>query len=76
MLTDPPEHCAEFTMLVPGGLGVGSGWYIGEGGEYGGGAAGLGRVGVLTHCTNGVVHAGVTTLTFTGLIGDPLASAL
>ena len=49
MLTDPPEHCAEFTMLVLGRLGVGSGWYIGEGGEYGGGAAGLGGVGVLTH---------------------------
>ena len=62
-------------MLVLGGLGVGSGWYIGEGGEYGGGAAGLGGVGVLTRRTNGMVHAGVTMLTFTGLMGDPLASA-
>ena len=53
-------------MLVLGGLGVGSGWYIGDGGEYGGGAAGPGRVGVLTHHTKGVVHAGVTMLTFTG----------
>ena len=47
--TDPPEQCAgEFTMFVLAGLGVGSGWYIGVGGEYGGGATGPGRVGVLT----------------------------
>ena len=62
-------------MLVLGGLGVRSGWYIGEGGEYGGGAAGLGGVGVLTHHTNGVVHAGITMLMLTGLMGDPLSSA-
>ena len=38
-------------MFVLAGLGVGSGWYIGDGAEYGGGAAGLGEVGVLTHLT-------------------------
>ena len=63
-------------MLALGGLGVGSGQYIGVGGEYGGGAAGLGGVGVLTHLTNGVVYAGVTMLTFTGLTGDLLVAAL
>ena len=63
-------------MLALGGLGVGSGQYIGEGGEYGGGAAGLGGVGVLIRLTNGVVHAGVIMLTFTGLTGDLLVSAL
>ena len=63
-------------MLALGGLGVGSRQYIGEGGEYGGGAAGLGGVGILTCLTNGVVHAGVTMLTFTGLTGDLLVSAL
>ena len=73
---DPPEHCAEFTMFALGGLGVGSRWYIGKGGEYGGGAAGLGGVGVLIHLTNGVVQAGVIMLTFTGLTGDLLVSAL
>ena len=50
----------EFAILGLVGLGVGSGWYIGEGGEYGGRAAGLGGVGVLTRLTNGVVYAGVT----------------
>ena len=63
-------------MLALGGLGVGSGRYIGEGGEYGGGAAGLGGVGVLIRLTNGVVYAGVIMLTFTGLTGDLLVSAL
>ena len=53
-------------MLVLGGLGVGSGQYIGDGGEYGGRAAGPGGVGVLTCHTKGVVHAGFTMLTFTG----------
>ena len=37
-------------MFVLAGLGVGSVWYIGIGGEYGGGAAGPGGVGVLTQC--------------------------
>ena len=27
-------------MFVLAGLGVGSGWYMGDGGKYGGGAAG------------------------------------
>ena len=40
------------------------------------GAAGLGGVGVLTRRTKGVVHAGITMLTFTGQTGDLLASAL
>ena len=34
-------YCIFITLA---GLGVGSGWYIGDGGEYGGGAAGLGGV--------------------------------
>ena len=63
-------------MLALGGLGVGSGWYIGDGGEYGGGAAGLGGVGVLTRLTNGVVYAGVTMFTFTGRTGDLVIVAL
>ena len=47
IITDPPEQCAgEFTMFVLAGLGLGSGWYIGNGGEYSGGAAGPGGVGV------------------------------
>ena len=76
IITDPPEQCAgEFTMLVLAGLGVGSGWYIGVGGEYGGGATGPGRVGVLTQHTIGVAHAGVIILTFTGQTGDLLAPA-
>ena len=62
-------------MLALGGLGAGSGWYIGDGGEYGGGAAGRGGVGVLTRLTNGVVHAGVTMFTFTGRTGDLLIGA-
>ena len=77
ILIDPPEQCAgEFTMLALGGLGVGSGRYIGDGGEYGGGATGPGRVGVLTRRTKGVVHAGITMLTFTGQTGDLFAPAL
>ena len=35
-------------MFVLAGLGMGSGQYIGDGGEYGGGAAGPGGVGVQT----------------------------
>ena len=67
IITDPPEQCAgEFTMFVLAGLGVGSGRYIGDGGKYGGGAAGHGWVGVLTQCTEGVTHAGVIILTLTG----------
>ena len=74
IITEPPEQCpGEFTMLVLTGLGVGSGWYIGVGGEYGGRATGPGGVGVLTQHTIGVVHAGVIMLTFTGRTGDLLA---
>ena len=83
MVTDPPEQCAadvtillvgvEFAVLAFAGLGVGSGRYMGDGGEYGGGTAGLGGVGVLIRLTNGVAHAGVTIFTFTGRIGDLLA---
>ena len=62
----------EFAVLVLVGLGVGSGRYMGDGGEYGGGAAGLGGVGVLIGLTKGVAHAGVTILTFTGRTGDLL----
>ena len=62
-------------MLVLAGLGVGSGWYIGVGGEYGDGATGPGWVGVLTWRTIGVAHAGVIMLTFTGRTGDLLAPA-
>ena len=63
-------------MFIPAGLGVGSGRYIGDGGMYGGGATGPGGVGVLTRRIKGVVHAGVTILTFTGQTGDLLAPAL
>ena len=62
-------------MLVLAGLGVGSGWYIGVGGKYGGRATGPGGVGVLTWHTIGVAHAGVIILTFTGRTGDLLAPA-
>ena len=60
-------------MLVLAGLGVGSGWYIGVGDVYGGGATGPGGVGVLTQHIKGVVHAGVIILMFTGQTGDLLA---
>ena len=63
-------------MFALGGLGVRSGQYIGEGGEYGGGAAGLGGIGVLTHHAKGVVYAGVTMLMFTGCTGDLPVCAL
>ena len=63
-------------MFVLAGLGVGSGWYIGDGGEYSGGAADLGRVGVLTRCTEGITHAGVIILTLTGQTGDLLVLTL
>ena len=67
IITDPPEQCAEeFTMFALTGLGVGSGWYIGDGGEYGGGAAG----------PEGITHAGVIILTLTGRTGDLLALTL
>ena len=52
-------------MFALAGLGVGSGWCIGDGGKYGGGAAGPGGVGVLTRHAVGVKHAGVIILTLT-----------
>ena len=71
IITDPPEQCpGEFTTLTLAGLGVGSGWYIREGGEYGGGATGPGKAGVLTHLI-GVIPLGAI-ITFTGLTGDLL----
>ena len=48
---------------------MGSGWYIGGGGEYGGGATGPGEAGVLTRLT-GVIPPGVIILTLTGHTGD------
>ena len=63
-------------MFALAGLGVGSGQYIGDGGEYGGGAAGLGGVGVLTRHTEGNTHTGVIILTLTGRTGDLLALTL
>ena len=75
IITDPPEQCpGEFTTLTLAGLGVESGRYIGEGGEYGGRATGPGEAGVLTHLI-GVIPLGAI-ITLTGLTGDLLFCAL
>ena len=75
IITDPPEQCpGEFTTFTLAGLGVGSGRYIGDGGEYGGRATGPGEAGVLTRLI-GVIPPGAI-ITFTGLIGDLLFRAL
>ena len=75
IITDPPEQCpGEFTTFTLAGLGVGSGRYSGDGGEYGGGATGPGEAGMLTHRI-GVIPPGAI-ITFTGLIGDLLFGAL
>ena len=75
IITDPPEQCpGEFITLTLAGLGVGSGRYIGEGGEYGGRGTGPGKAGVLTRLI-GVIPLGAI-ITLTGLTGDLLFCAL